>query len=501
MTASAADYDVVVLGAGNAALCAALAARERGARVLVVEKAPEEERGGNSAFTGGLFRFPFDSAAAFPPLLPHYSAQELAAVEIPAYPRASFEADLERVTEGLSDPLLVDLLLDNAYGTMRWLTERGVRWMLATGRQAFRVGDKHHFFGNLILEANGGGRGLSDREFELAEQAGIDIWYDCKPLALCLTAAGAVEGVEVRRPGAASQLVAAGSVVLACGGFEANTEMRTRYLGPDWELAKVRGSRFNTGDGIRLALEAGAQSYGHWSCAHAVQWDLLAPPTGNLEIGDLYQKHSYPLGIMVNKRGERFVDEGADLRNYTYAKYGREVLRQPERAAFQIFDSKTVPLLRDEYRIREATRARANTIAELADQLTIDAAGLAETVERYNAAVQSGTFNPSILDGLHTSNLTPPKSNWALKIDEPPFEGYAVTCGITFTFGGLRIDGECRVQDTELRPIPGLYAAGEIVGGLFYHNYPGGSGLMAGATFGRLAGGRAAERTLGQPSA
>jgi tricarballylate dehydrogenase len=285
-------------------------------------------------------------------------------------------------------------------------------------------------------------------------------------------------------------------VVLACGGFEANAEMRTRYLGADWELAKVRGTRFNTGDGIRMALDIGAQPYGHWSSGHAVQWDLLAPPTGDLRIGDLYQKHSYPLGIIVNNRGQRFVDEGADLRNYTYAKYGREVLKQPNRAAYQIFDSKTIPMLRDEYRIQEATRGRANTIEDLADQLLIDPVGLRKTVDDFNWACQPGDFNPSVLDGKHTDGVTPPKSNWALPIDTPPYEGYAVTCGITFTFGGLRIDANCRVQDTETRPIPGLYAAGELVGGLFYYNYPGGTGLMAGATFGRLAGKYAAELAL-----
>ncbi|HLY67330.1 MAG TPA: FAD-dependent tricarballylate dehydrogenase TcuA [Chloroflexota bacterium] len=482
--------DVIVIGAGNAALAAALSAREQGCEVLALEKAPKAERGGNSAFTGGLFRFPFDEQMKdFPPLLPHYSREELEAVVIPAYPRRQFEADIERVTEGLADPELVDMLLSNAYPTMQWLTDRGVRWMLATGRQSYKVGDKYHFFGNLILEANGGGQGLSDREFEIAEQSGVEVLYETKATRLLTDDTGAVTGVEIRRADVKREALSAGAVVLACGGFEANQEMRCRYLGPDWELAHVRGTRFNTGDGIRMALDAGAQPHGHWSCGHAVQWDLMSPAAGgNLRIGDLYQKHSYPLGIIVNKRGQRFVDEGADLRNYTYAKYGREVLKQPERFAVQIFDSKTIPLLRDEYRIKDVTKARANTIEQLAEELTIDVQGLVQTVREYNTAVQEGEFNPSILDGKHTAGIMPPKSNWALRIDEPPFEGYAVTCGITFTFGGLKIDRQCRVQDGEDHPIRGLYAAGELVGGLFYYNYPGGTGLMAGATFGRLAG-------------
>jgi tricarballylate dehydrogenase len=286
-------------------------------------------------------------------------------------------------------------------------------------------------------------------------------------------------------------------VVLGCGGFEANAEMRTRYLGADWELAKVRGTQFNTGDGHRMALGIGAQSYGHWSGAHAVAWDYGAPPYGDRKITDLYQKHSYPYSIVVNVQGKRFVDEGADYRNYTYAKYGREILKQPLRAAFQIFDQKTVHLQRDEYRIKEVTKSTANTIEGLADALGIDREGFVQTVREYNAACRAGTFNPSILDDCHTEGVAPPKSHWALPIDSPPYEGYAVTCGITFTFGGLRIDRRGQVLDTEERRIPGLYAAGEIVGGLFYYNYPGGSGLMAGAVFGRLAGKGAAEEALG----
>jgi tricarballylate dehydrogenase len=282
-------------------------------------------------------------------------------------------------------------------------------------------------------------------------------------------------------------------VVLACGGFEANAEMRARYLGPGWDLAKVRGTRFNTGDGIRMALDAGAMPYGHWSGCHAVAWDLNAPPFGNRAIGDLYQKHSYPFGIIVNVDGERFVDEGADFRNYTYARYGREILKQPQRAAFQIFDAKAVPLLRDEYRIAQATKATADTIAELAAALGIDADGLARTVDAFNASVQPAAFDPTRLDGKGTAGIEPPKSNWAQAIDTPPYVGYAVTCGITFTFGGLRIDARAQVLDGDERPIRGLFAAGELVGGLFYFNYAGGSGLMAGAVLGKIAGESAAD--------
>ena len=241
-----------------------------------------------------------------------------------------------------------------------------------------------------------------------------------------------------------------------------------------------------------MALEAGARPSGNYSGCHAVAWDAGAPAYGDRKIGDLYQKHSYPLGIIVNRRGERFVDEGADLRNFTYAKYGKEILNQPGRIAFQIFDQQVVNRLRDEYRIKEVTSATASTIGELADALDIDAHGLQQTVDRYNAAVQSGDYDPTILDGKRTEGIDLPKSNWALRLDQPPYVGFAVTCGITFSFGGLKVDTHARVIDTQNRPIPGLFAAGELVGDLFYENYPGGSGLTAGAVFGRTAGSAAA---------
>ena len=195
----------------------------------------------------------------------------------------------------------------------------------------------------------------------------------------------------------------------------------------------------------------------------------------------------------MNVDGKRFVDEGADFRNYTYAKYGKQILFQPERAAFQLFDQKTLHLLRDEYRIPQVTKGEADTIEGLADQLGIDPEGLAQTVAEYNAACQPGDYNPTVLDGVHTENVEPPKTNWALPLDSPPYEGYAVTCGITFTFGGLRINRRAQVMDTTDNPIPGLYAAGEIVGGLFYHNYAGGAGLMQGSVFGKIAGSSAGE--------
>lgn len=488
--------DVLVVGAGNAALTAALAAAEQGASVIVVEKAPIYLRGGNSYFAGGLFRFAYEGLEDVLGLVPDISDEQRDSTDVGSYPPATFYADVMRVTEGLSDPEMVQLLVSQSYPAMMWMKDQGVPWILAYGRQAFTQNGVLRFWGGLVVEAVGAGKGLSDRLFELVERAGVKTLYQTKLTALTADRRGRVVGATVRDTDGYREIDAK-SVVLACGGFEANPEMRARYLGAGWELAKVRGTQFNTGDGIRAALDIGAQPFGHWSGCHAVAWDLNAPPYGDRNIADLFQKHSYQFGVIVNVEGKRFVDEGADFRNYTYAKYGREILYQPQRAAFQLFDEKTKHLLRDEYSIPQTSVVRASTIGELADGLGIQREPLEHTVAEYNGAIQPGDFDPTALDGKRTAGIEPPKSNWALPLDTPPYAGFAVTCGITFTFGGLRIDGRGQVLDTEDAKIPGLYAAGELVGGLFYVNYPGGAGLMAGAVFGRLAGANAARDVLG----
>ena len=205
-------------------------------------------------------------------------------------------------------------------------------------------------------------------------------------------------------------------------------------MGPGWELAKVRGTPYNTGDGINMALAIGASSFGNWSGGHAVQWDYNAPEFGDLSVGDNFQKHSYPWGILVNATGRRFVDEGADFRNYTYAKYGAIVLRQPNNFAWQIFDGKIVPMLRDEYRIKRVTKVSANTIEEFAHKLEgVDPVAFLDEMKKYNAAVKKDVkFNPNIKDGRSTVGLDVNKSNWANTIEQPPFEGYQVGCGAEF---------------------------------------------------------------------
>ena len=495
----ASDYDVVVVGAGNAALCAAIAAREQGSSVLMLEKAPDYFRGGNTYFTGGIIRFSYEGIEDIKELIPDMGAEEEASVDAGRYTEDQYYDDLMRVTQGLSDPELAQTLVSQARPTLRWLREKGVRFVLSFGRQAFKVGDRYRFWGGLIVEAVGAGKGLSDQQFEVADRNGVEVRYHTKGVRLTQDRMGRVVGLTVQGPEGFED-VSCHSVVLACGGFEANAEMRTRYLGEGWELAKVRGIPYNTGDGIKMALDIGAQSHGHWSGCHAVAWDLNAPAFGDRVVTELFQKHSYPFGLIVDVNGNRFVDEGADFRNYTYVAYGREILKQPQRVAFQIFDDKVKHLLRDEYHIPQVTMATADTIEQLADRLDIDREGLVQTISDYNAAVQEGEYNPTILDGKHTEGIEPPKTNWALPIDTPPYLGYAVTCGITFTFGGLKIDNQCRVLDEEDVPLPGLFAAGELVGGLFYHNYPGGSGLAAGAVFGKIAGASAADaaKTAGE---
>ena len=486
-------YEVVVVGGGNAAFCAAIAARAEGARVLMLERAPEEESGGNTRFTAGAIRFAYRGVDDLQAVMPDLSEQEIATTDFGSYDEDQFFDDMFRVTQYRADPDLVEILVRRSFATMKWLQSVGVRFVPIYGRQAFKVDGRFKFWGGLTVEAWGGGPGLIEAQTRIAKARGVEIVYQAHARNLVYDGL-VVRGVEVKLPGRV-ETVRARAVVLACGGFEANAEMRTRYLGPGWELAKVRGTRFNMGDGIAMALAIGASPAGNWSGCHAVGWDRNAPEFGDLAVGDGFQKHSYPFGVIINSRGERFVDEGADFRNYTYAKYGRAVLEQPQQFAWQVFDRKTLHLLRDEYRHKRVTKVSANTLEELAGKLEgVDAAAFLANIRAYNAAVNKDIpFNPNVKDGRAATGLAVNKSNWANTVEEAPFEAYQITCGITFTFGGLRINGDGQVLDSNLAGIPGLYAAGELVGGLFYFNYPGGTGLMSGAVFGRLAGVSAAQ--------
>ena len=383
------EFDVVVVGAGNAGMCAALAARGEGARVLVLEAAPFDERGGNSRFTAGALRFVYNGVDDLLKLC-DLSETELATSDFGTYTTDQYYDDLGRLTDYRSNPDMAELLVMKSQETLLWMRSQGIRFAPMYSRQAFKHEGKFVFWGGLALEAWGGGPGLVEGLFKAAEERQIQIAYEARGEALIADDDG-VHGVVAKVEGKTTRIPAK-AVILASGGFEANAEMRTRYLGPGWDLAKVRGTRFNTGAGIKMALDIGAMPYGNWSGCHAVGWDYNAPEFGDLAVGDNFQKHSYPFAIMVNADGVRFCDEGADFRNYTYAKYGREILNQPHQFAWQIFDQQVVHLQRDEYRIRQVTKVTADTIEGLADKMAeyapVDKARFLETVREYNAAVQ-----------------------------------------------------------------------------------------------------------------
>jgi tricarballylate dehydrogenase len=364
----------------------------------------------------------------------------------------------------------------------------GIRFEPQFGRQAFKIDGRFKFWGGATLATWGGGPGLVEGLYKAAHKAGVKVVYNAWVTDLVMRE-GRIGGVEVRM-GGKTQTMTAGAVVLACGGFEANAEWRTRYLGKGWDLAKVRGSRFNTGDGLAMALKLGAQPRGHWSGAHAVGWERYAADFGDPALANDYERDSYPFSIIINSEGRRFLDEGADFRNYTYAKYGQRILEQPGQFAWQVFDAKVLHLLRPEYRMRHVSKVIADTMEELVEKMgNVDRRAFLKTVAEFNDAVdESAPFDPNIKDGRAAASLEIPKSNWANRLDTGPFHAYNITCGITFTFGGIRISNDAEVIDSNHDVMPGLYAAGEMVGGLFYFNYPGATGLTSGTVFGRVAG-------------
>ncbi len=450
------DYDVIVVGKGNAALCAALSAHDQGARVAVLEAATEDESGGNSRFAGGVMRFAYTTVDELKRVT-DITDEEVANTDFGTNSREDFLDKFYQLTSYRTDPDLSEYLVNESLEAMVWLRAKGVRFVPNWGRQSAIVDGKRKFFGNMPIEVSGGGAGLVQYLDKAAQKAGITVMYETRAISLIYDGA-VVSGVRVRQKGKAIDMKAK-SVVLACGGFEANPEMRARYLGPGWELAKVRGSRFNVGDGLQMALDIGAAPYGNWSGCHATGWDRYAPEFGDINVGDQFQKHSYIFGLLINADGKRFVDEGADFHSFTYAKYGGEVLKQPSQFAWQVFDSKVTKLLRSEYRIKFVTKVSANSLEELAPQLEgVNAEEFLKTARAYNAAVKKDvTFNHVIKDGKGTDGIEPPKSNWAQALDTPPYDAYATTCGITFTFGGLRIDKDsAQVLDSHQQPIPGL---------------------------------------------
>lgn len=478
---------VIVVGGGSAAFEAAVSARQNGAeKVVMLEKAPEPEFGGNARFSHTGFRFVHSGAAEVREFLPDLDESTFRLMHIPPYTKVDFMADLKRVTQNRINQELAETLVNESNEAVHWMSDVGIKWEPAN----FVVVDGRHYFEpGIVIHTVGGGQGQLLRWREIATRMGIEIRYESRVHAL-LGNDRRIEAVGVSNPTGEYDLLA-DAVILCSGGFQANTEMRARYLGPNADLMKVRGSKHNTGEVLHLALALGAKSSGHWQGAHATPIDAKAPdfesPLRSDGRGNSANRYSYQYGITVNSLGQRFFDEGEAHHSYTYAKTGWAVLGQPGGVAYQIFDQKGIRLLRkDRYSAEDAIEA--SSIAELARKVGIEPAVLAHTVDEFNRAVrETVNFDPTKPDGKCTADLNPRKSNWANRIDEPPFRAYAVTGGITFTFGGLEVNRSAQVINTSGHPIRGLYASGDILG-LFYHNYPSCTGQTRNVVFGRLAG-------------
>ncbi|KNH19070.1 tricarballylate dehydrogenase [Arthrobacter sp. ZBG10] len=479
--------DVVVVGGGNAGFTAAHAAAVRGRKVVLLEKGNEDMAGGNSFYTAGATRIAHGGLADVRDWVE--PDERHSRTEVPPYSAEEYAADLAKVTEGRNDPDLTKVLVEESQPTLRWLNSLGLKYRLMYERQAYERPDGSFlFWGGLHVGNVGGGEGLIADHTRVAGELGIDVRYGHAAKSL-IVENGRVTGVVVDTADGELSLTAE-SVILTAGGFESDPQWRREHLGEGWENAKVRGTPYNTGDMIAAALEIGAAKGGDWSTCHSVQWDAFtATNESNRELTNRLTRQSYPLGIIVNTEGKRFLDEGADFRNYTYAKYGKEILKQPGSVAYQIFDASLRPMLRtEEYDMPGISVKVADTLEELAAKIGIDPEQLSKTVSDFNNSIdRTITFDPNIKDG-RAAATHPVKSNWAAPIEAGPFYAYGVTCGITFTFGGIKSDTHGRVLDGEGKHVEGLYVAGEMLGGLFSANYPGGSGLAAGCVFGRRAG-------------
>lgn len=488
------DYDVVVVGGGTGGLVSAISAAEAGASVLMLEASSREERGGNSRFASGVYRVAHQGAEDLKPLVGDNSGLPWESMLIEPYDEDRFFDDIWAVTGGQADPDLLRLVVQHSGDTARWLHGLGMKWGLSHTKfmstSDLKPGEVIRLPPGGELIADGNGVQSVESLYAAAEERGIEIWYDSPAVDLVMDGFR-VTGVAIVRDGH-GMAVTGRAVVLASGSIEGSAEARLRYLGPGWDLVRVRGTRYNTGLMLDRAITAGAAVSGHWSGVHSVAVDAASPQFGDLAIGDTNARYSYPYGVTVNIEGKRFFDEGKDEMNYTYAEVGRLLLGQPKVLAAQLFDAKTVGLLEPRY--STGTPVVADTHEELAKGLGFDVEGLVATLAEYNAACQPAEFDPYRKDGVAARpSGQPQKSNWALPLDTPPYYGYKVTTGVTFAFAGLSIDEHSRVQSITAEPMPGLYACGELAGGVIAHNVPGGTGLIKSAVTGRLAGQHAAE--------
>lgn len=514
------DWDIIIVGTGAAALSSALSAATSttsAPRILLIDKAPSDWAGGNGYFTAAAYRTVHNGLTDLLPLVSNVPQNLKDKIDIDPYPEEAFLGDLERVTGGRSDPVLGKVVVRESLETVRWLKEvGGLEWWMSFKRQAYEVDGRWRFWGGLCLTLEDGGKTLIRRLLEKVKEVGCEILYETAAKKVLVDAEGGVAGLEVQGNDGRAVEIKAKAVILCAGGFEANAKLRGEWMGKGWELAHTRGTPYNTGDMLLEAIRLGAKRVGDFSQTgcHSTCWDADSPKDGgDRDKTNEFTKSGYPLGLMLNSEGKRFVDEGVDLRNYTYAKFGRAILEQPDGVAWQVWDSDATAWLRsEEYRDEIVRKTWANSLEELASKLkgegVRDGEQFVKTIEEYNDAVAAHRkenldvkLNPAVKDGLSTQSsakrLELAKSNWALPIVKSPFLAVKVTSGITFTFGGLTINPENAAVVREVgTEIEGLYCAGEMVGGLFYGNYPGGSGLTAGGVFGRRAGRDAAERAF-----
>jgi tricarballylate dehydrogenase len=453
-------YDVLVVGGGNAALCAALTAAERGASVILCEHAPREFRGGNSRHTRNL-RCSHDAPTDV--LTENYSEEE-------------YLEDLLRVTGGVTNEKLARMTIRESKFVAPWMVERGVRFQPSLGG-TLSLSRTNAFF-------LGGGKALVNAYFAKAEKAGIEVLYDTEVLSLDIEE-GFFKGAEVSHRGFPER-IRAKALVVASGGFQGNIEWLTEAWGPSAENFIIRGTPYNKGRMLRDLLDKGAQPVGDPTQCHAVAIDARAP---KFDGGIVTRLDCVPFSIVVNRKAERFYDEGEDVWPKRYAIWGRLVAQQPEQIAYAIIDAKSLTLFMPSV----FPPIEAGSIVDLARKLDLNAADLTKTVETYNAAVQPGSFDSSGIDDCQTEGLEPPKTHWARKLDQPPYYAYPLRPGVTFTYLGVEVDEKARIQMADGKPAANMLAAGEIMAGnILGQGYLAGLGMTIGTVFGRIAGEEAA---------
>lgn len=457
-------YDVLVIGGGNAALCAAMTAREAGASVLVLEASPEHSRGGNSRHTRNL----------------RYMHKQGNAFLTGPYPEDEFFDDLIRVTGGKTNEQLARLTIRESNNVGEWMQQHGCMFQPAM-RGTLHLSRTNAFF-------LGGGRALINSYYRTAKKLKVAISYETEVVNLQIKDGLFTEATVLRNN--ATHRVKAKSVVLASGGFQANLEWLKEEWGPAAENFIVRGSPYDKGRLLRIMLDNGAKQIGDPRQCHAVAIDARAP---KYDGGIVTRLDCVSFGIVVNKNGRRFYDEGEDFWPKRYAIWGRLVAKQPDQIGYSIIDAKSIDLFMPSV----FPPIEANTLSELATKLALTPVELERTVAEFNAATRQGTFHPGELDDCHTEGLEPQKSHWARPIDTPPYYGYPLRPGITFTYLSVAVNEKAQVVMQDDRPAANIFAAGEIMSGnILGQGYMAGFGMTIGTVFGRLAGKEAAHHVI-----